>query len=93
MKQSTVRRAGVTQISGSGRNVVLYESGLNYFSLFTIGRVMLKWVDTLTGHLAFDRSTQTLSVFGYSSFCADSLLTAHEVKVISKCIYVPYFSL
>jgi hypothetical protein len=39
---------------------VLYQSSLDYFSLLTIGRVKLKWVDTLTSHLAFDRSKRTL---------------------------------
>jgi hypothetical protein len=33
-------------------NDVLYESSLNYFTLRTIGRVKLKWVDTLMAHLA-----------------------------------------
>lgn len=70
-----------TQIS-SGH--VLYESSLNYFSLYTIGRVRLQWVDTLTAHLAFDRSTRTLYVFRFPSFCVANILCKHDIQVLKK---------
>lgn len=63
---------------------VLYESKLNYFSLFTIGQVKLKWVDTLSGHLAFDTATRTLSIFCFPSFCVANILRQHDVKVLKK---------
>ena len=74
------------QSSGSSSDDILYESSLNYFSLYTIGRVKLKWVDTLTSHLAFDHSTRTLSVFRFPSFCMTNVLRKHEVKVIEKYV-------
>ncbi|KAK4039377.1 hypothetical protein C8A01DRAFT_47166 [Parachaetomium inaequale] len=63
---------------------ILYESSLNYFTLRTIGRVKLKWVDTLTAHLAFDRSTRTLSLFRYPSFCVANLLRTNDVAVLRR---------
>ncbi|KAH0556662.1 hypothetical protein GP486_005534 [Trichoglossum hirsutum] len=78
---------GGTQSGGSISDDVLYQSSLNYFSLFTIGRVRLKWVDTLTAHLAFDRSTRTLSVFRFPSFCVANVLRGHDVKVLQKFVF------
>lgn len=79
---------GGTKSSGSSNNDdVLYESSLNFFSLFTIGRVRLKWVNTLTAHLAFDRSTRTLSVFRFPSLCVTNVLRKHDVKVLKKCVF------
>jgi hypothetical protein len=79
--------SGGTQRSGSSSNDVLHESSLNYSSLFRIGRVRLKWVDTLTAHLAFDRSTRTLSVFRFPSYCVTNVLRKHDVKVLKKCVF------
>lgn len=52
----------------------LYESNLNFFSLYTIGRFRLKWVDTLTSHLEFDRQTRTISIFRFPSVCVSGIL-------------------
>ncbi|KAK0747421.1 hypothetical protein B0T21DRAFT_388497 [Apiosordaria backusii] len=70
--------------SKTGTDDVLYVSSLEYFALFTIGRVRLKWVETLSDHLAFDRSKHTLSVFRYPSFCVANILRKNEVSVIKK---------
>lgn len=51
-------------------STVLFVSTINYHSLRSIGKVSLKWVDTLSGHLNFDSRTRTLSVFRFPSFCA-----------------------
>jgi hypothetical protein len=72
---------------------MLYESSLNYFSLYTIGRVKLKWVDTLTAHLAFDRPTRTLSVFRFPSFCATNTLRTNGIKVLKECVNLHLFFL
>jgi hypothetical protein len=72
------------QSGGGMSNDVLYESSLNYFSLSTIGRVRITWVDTLTSHLAFDRSTRTLSIFRFPSFCATNVLGKPNIKVLQK---------
>lgn len=74
------------EIESSG-NDVLYQSSLNNSSLFTIGRVRLKWVDILTAHLIFDRSTRTLSVFRFPSFCAANILGTHNIKVLNKYVF------
>lgn len=93
--RDTLQIPGHIQFGGAGNewaigtcdNYVLYESNLNYFSLFTIGRIKLKWVDTITAHLAFDRITRTLSVFCFPSFCAVRVMGGtRNVKVISKYV-------
>ncbi|KAH8703632.1 hypothetical protein BGW36DRAFT_443975 [Talaromyces proteolyticus] len=75
---------GGNQSSGGSSDDVLYESSLNYSSLSTIGRVKLKWVDTLTAHLAFDRSTRVLSVYRFPSFCATKVLCNGDVQVLKS---------
>lgn len=72
------------QSDGGISNDVLYQSSLNYFSLSIIGHVKVIWVDTLTSHLAFDRSTRTLSIFRFPSFCATHVLSKSNVEVLQK---------
>jgi len=60
----------------------IHESSVNFFSLHTIGRVRIKWVEDLTSHLAFDRQSRTLSVFCLPTFCVSSILRTQEVKII-----------
>lgn len=65
---------GVPASRANPSDDALYKSSLDYFSLYTIGKVRLKWVDTLTAHLAFDRSARTLSLYRYPSHCAINIL-------------------
>lgn len=69
---------------------VLYQSSLDYFSLLTIGRVKLKWVDTLTSHLAFDRSKRTLYIFRFPSYCAINVLFGGSIESFKECVFIPY---
>lgn len=63
----------------------LYESSVNFFSLYTIGRVrQVKWVEELTSHLAFDRQSRTLSVFCLPTFCVSCILRSQEIKVLQQ---------
>lgn len=70
--------------NGGGSNHMLYGSSLKYSSLATIGRVKLKWVDTLTAHLAFDRPSRTLSIFRFPSFCAAQVSYNSDMKFLQK---------
>ncbi|KAJ9490273.1 hypothetical protein VN97_g2978 [Penicillium thymicola] len=63
---------------------IIYESSVNCYSLFTIGRVRVKWVEDLTSHLAFDRQSRTLSVFCLPTFCVSSILQTQQLKVLSQ---------
>lgn len=69
---------------------VLYASSLDFFSLYTIGQVRLKWVDTLTAHLAFDRSTRTLSLYRYPSHCAINILRRDDPITLKKLVYTKF---
>ncbi|KAG9250321.1 uncharacterized protein F5Z01DRAFT_666467 [Emericellopsis atlantica] len=71
---------------------VLHKSSLNYFSLYTIGKVRLKWVDTLTEHLAFDHSTRTLSLYRYPSHCAINILRQDDPKVLKNIVARLFYS-
>ncbi|CAM6004100.1 unnamed protein product [Sphagnum balticum] len=62
----------------------IYESSVNIFSLHTIGRVRIKWVEDLTSHLAFDRQSRTLSVFCLPTFCVSSILRTREVQILRQ---------
>lgn len=59
--------AGATNV---GLSTVLYKSTLNYDSLKTIGKIRLRWVDSLSSHLDFDSQNRCLSIFRFPSFCA-----------------------
>jgi hypothetical protein len=63
---------------------LLRASCLNYYSLFTIGRVKIRWVNTLTEHLTFDRPNRTLSVFRFPSYCVASVLRKRFVKPLNR---------
>ncbi|KAI9853127.1 MAG: hypothetical protein M1824_001540 [Vezdaea acicularis] len=41
----------------------------NAYLLHSILRVEIRWVDTLAAHLDYDKSSRTLSLFRYPSFC------------------------
>lgn len=62
----------------------IHESSVNFFSLHTVGRVRIKWVEDLTSHLAFDQQSRTLSVFCFPTFCVSSILRAQEVTILQQ---------
>lgn len=47
----------------------LNPSEMNAHFLHTILQIEIRWVDTLSLHLDYDKSTRTLSIFRYPSFC------------------------
>ena len=51
------------------------SSNLNAHLLTKVGRIHIKWTDVLACHLELDRSTDTLYLFRYPSFCAVHLQT------------------
>jgi hypothetical protein len=59
-----------TTTAASDKSTDLYVSTLNYDSLRTIGKVRLKWVDSMSNHLELDTRNRTLSIFRFPSFCA-----------------------
>jgi hypothetical protein len=82
---------GVLERSGHGGSTVgdteigtIYESSVNFFSLYTIGRVRIKWVEDLASHLVFDRQYRTLSVFCLPSFCVGTILRAQKINVLQQ---------
>ncbi|CAG9981264.1 unnamed protein product [Clonostachys byssicola] len=66
---------------------MLYEPSLTFDSLQMIGRVGIKWVDTLTAHLSFNRLTRELSVYRYPSFCVAKILSKQKVEVVEKYVH------
>lgn len=71
-----------TRHDGATATDILYESSVNCYSLYTIGRVRVKWVENLASHLAFDRQSRTLSVFCLPTFCASSILQTQQLNVL-----------
>lgn len=62
----------------------IHESSVNFFPLYTVGRVRTKWVDDLASHLAFDRQFRTLSVFCLPTFCVGSILRTQRINVLQQ---------
>jgi hypothetical protein len=82
---------GVLERSGHSGSTVgdteigtIHESSVNFFSLYTIGRVRIKWVEDLASHLVFDRQYRTLSVFCLPSFCVGTILRAQKIDVLQQ---------
>lgn len=74
------------QSPGNNLEDMLYEPSLTFDSLHMIGRVGIKWVDTLTAHLSFNRHTRELSVYRYPSFCVAKILSKEKVEVIERYV-------
>ncbi|CAI7612735.1 unnamed protein product [Penicillium palitans] len=53
----------------------LHPEETNAYLLHVLLRVQIRWVDTLALHLDYDKSTRTLSLFRYPSFCLEMLLS------------------
>jgi hypothetical protein len=74
------------QPPGNNFEDMLYEPSLTFDSLHMIGRVGIKWVDTLTAHLSFNRHTRELSVYRYPSFCVAKILSKEKVEAIERYV-------
>ncbi|KAF1961987.1 hypothetical protein CC80DRAFT_589442 [Byssothecium circinans] len=69
---------------------ILYEASLNFYSLYTIGKVRLRWVDCLMRHLEFDRQNRILYIFRWPTFCATSILSQKgfpSVNLITAALF------
>ena len=71
-------RHSETSVTGSDE---IYASSLSYHSLFTIGKIQLKWVDDFGIHMEFDRQSKCVYVFRLPSFCATTIVRKCSDKV------------
>lgn len=53
----------------------LYPNETNAYLLHVLLHVHIQWVDSLSLHLDYDKSSRTLSLFSYPSFCLEMLHT------------------
>jgi hypothetical protein len=56
----------------------LYPNETNAYLLHLLLHVNIQWVDSLSLHLDYDKSSRTLSLFSYPSFCLE-MLHSHGV--------------
>lgn len=68
-------------------NGILYASSLNSHSLYTIGRLRIQWVDSMTAHLTWDRQNRTISIFRFPSYCAMSINRQGDVNVLQQWVH------
>lgn len=47
----------------------LTSANISFSALKTLGRISIRWVDSMDGHLEFDAEHSILSLFRYPSFC------------------------
>jgi len=60
-----IERAGVHGDTG-----MIYENTVNFDSLSTIGRLTVRWVDSIANHLVFDQARHLVYVFRFPTFSA-----------------------
>lgn len=82
-----------SQAPGYYQEDMLYESSLNYASLFSIGCIRIRLVDTLTAHLAFDSTVRELSVYRYPSFCVAKIIAGRKIKILERCVHIDLHSI
>lgn len=74
------RSSEITQVAAESSKVAsswlpLYPTETNAYLLHTLLRVQIRWVDSLALHLDYDKSSRTLSLFSYPSFCLEMFLS------------------
>ena len=74
------RSPDITQVASENSKVAsswlpLYPTETNAYLLHTLLRVRIRWVDALALHLDYDKSSRTLSLFSYPTFCLVNLLS------------------
>ena len=72
------RSSNIAQVASENSKIAsswtpLYPTETNAYLLHTLLRVQIRWVDALALHLDYDKSSRTLSLFSYPSFCLEML--------------------
>jgi len=60
-----IERAGIHGDTG-----MIYENTVNFDSLSTVGRLTVRWVDSIANHLVFDQEKHVVCVFRFPTFSA-----------------------
>lgn len=83
--RAVLERSGQSAATtGDSETGTIHESSVNFFSLYTIGRVRIRWVEDLASHLVFDRQHRILSVFCLPSFCVGTILRTQNINVLQQ---------
>ncbi|KAE9371883.1 hypothetical protein N431DRAFT_468037 [Stipitochalara longipes BDJ] len=67
----------------------LTSSDINGYLLHTLLRVNIRWVDTLSLHLDYDKSTRSLSLFRHPSFCVAMLQSRGAIYAFASTELYP----
>jgi hypothetical protein len=59
---------------------VINPGEFNAYSLQSIAKIRIKWVDVLSPHMEFDKATNTLFLYRYPSFCIANLPSPDDVS-------------
>lgn len=64
----------------------LYPVETNAYLLYNLLRVRIRWVESLALHLDYDKSSRTLSLFSYPSFCLHMLLSEGPIYAFGSIV-------
>lgn len=64
--------------------MALWPQEINAYLLQVLLRVRFRWVDSLALHLDYDKSTRTLSLFAFPSFCASMLENQDPISAFAS---------
>lgn len=60
---------------------------LSYYTLSKLAGLRIEWVESLSRHLELNKSTRTLKVFRFPSFCMLLCLAGSENTFMQRCVF------
>jgi hypothetical protein len=75
---------GEERTSDTPSTGTIYESSINFDSLYTIGRLRVKWSNTIAAHLSWNREDHTVSIFRFPTFSAATIQGLDRVSTMAE---------
>ncbi|KAF1983117.1 hypothetical protein K402DRAFT_182852 [Aulographum hederae CBS 113979] len=74
------------RVAQGQQSELLHASVLNFYSLSTVGKVNIQWVDTLSAHLEFHSLSRTLMLYRFPTMCALHCLGDEELHCANRLL-------
>lgn len=75
---------GEERTSDTPSTGTIYESSVNFDSLYMIGRLRVKWSNTIAAHLSWNQEDHTVSIFRFPTFSAATIQGVDRVSTLTE---------